>query len=459
MACSARTFRVRQCPGVFVYSVICFVSVSVCLSLCEAAPGCDKQTGPAGVRTCITSEGVYSHPQWATCLTNVYIQVKSGGRHTCFDPLAVYCYYQCMVEDHDVELGNVTDNCRCVPNATEVTSTSPIATTTSLPTWCLSPDGTDCLWFDKCFVLKYPCDDGASSYILHYAKRFCNIHGERNWKFSTLAHAWLGNVSKCLQASLVPLLRPFESPSCIGVRNRAFTSYIDCYKSPFLNAPSICDLPTLDFWKVFWTMKAVYVRAATPTLIHLLDTMKACSNRSFSGQSVYVRFVKILIRRINIDLGYSDNTTRYTADDMFVGTVSSIIAAILGWPSKGVGWFTTVSDEQSPDSRTDDGDVNATVVLSDISVLNVVNNHSRDVNMTAVVDDLTDAIRKGRLNVFVTDWPSALDIRHIYVCDDVNCNNVTYNTTTVKHGTSYGNGVPVSVSILINCMFWCFVIK
>ena len=49
----------------------------------------------------------YGGLQYATCLTNTYIQLSSGYKHTCVDRTATTCWYQCMLEVHGKENGKL----------------------------------------------------------------------------------------------------------------------------------------------------------------------------------------------------------------------------------------------------------------------------------------------------------------------------------------------------------------
>ena len=65
-----------------------------------AARSCHMNYGPSGVTECIQLSEYYGY-QWATCLTNAYIQQKSNKKHICQYIYATYCWYQCMIEVHD----------------------------------------------------------------------------------------------------------------------------------------------------------------------------------------------------------------------------------------------------------------------------------------------------------------------------------------------------------------------
>ncbi len=55
---------------------------------------CSPFFGPAGTTACVDTSPRYSGKQWATCLSNAYIQQKSGGTHICDQESALYCWYQ-----------------------------------------------------------------------------------------------------------------------------------------------------------------------------------------------------------------------------------------------------------------------------------------------------------------------------------------------------------------------------
>ena len=79
----------------------------------------------------------YSDYQWASYLTNTYIQQKSNGRHICEYRFATYCWYQCMIETYGEESGIVYGSCSCSPGNQRDPDQD-------LPSECYSPDGSSC---------------------------------------------------------------------------------------------------------------------------------------------------------------------------------------------------------------------------------------------------------------------------------------------------------------------------
>ncbi|XP_053390863.1 uncharacterized protein LOC128553713, partial [Mercenaria mercenaria] len=117
-----------------------------------------------GSSECISIKG-YDGYQWATCLTENYIQTKSEGRHKCIENVNT-CWYQCMLELHRKEDGLVHRDCSCTRNDP---SNRPVA----LPLWCYSPSGENCLWYRDCLETQYPCKGQDDSFALFSQKKFC----------------------------------------------------------------------------------------------------------------------------------------------------------------------------------------------------------------------------------------------------------------------------------------------
>ena len=69
---------------------------------------CDRVLGPIGFTECMSLAGYTKH-QWATYLTNTYIELLTGGRHQCKEDTSSFCYYQCMLEYHEKDAGEYTN--------------------------------------------------------------------------------------------------------------------------------------------------------------------------------------------------------------------------------------------------------------------------------------------------------------------------------------------------------------
>ena len=163
---------------------------------------CSESVGPSGLTECVElspwhTRGQY---QWATCITDVYMQQKSGRRHQCINRQVTYCWYQCMLEVHDKTTGDVSNDCSCNPNDKNPT------VTTALPASCYSPAGDSCDWYRNCLEKKYPCEATTNAYAITFAEKFCKLYNDHYSKFSSDGRKWINAVRKCLQVSLVLLL-------------------------------------------------------------------------------------------------------------------------------------------------------------------------------------------------------------------------------------------------------------
>lgn len=59
---------------------------------------------------------------------------------------------------------------------------------------------------------------------------------------------------KCLQVSLVYLLRPYQHPTCDEIRKRAFGSHPQCYVKPSDGAVSVCDIGFKNWLQILVTI-------------------------------------------------------------------------------------------------------------------------------------------------------------------------------------------------------------
>ena len=87
------------------------IIVACCMLGNIQAEFCNPLIGPDGAKKCLKLPN-YNGLQWATCRSNIYIKLKTGGVHACNSD-ARYCYYQCMLEKHHSGSGDVLGSCRC----------------------------------------------------------------------------------------------------------------------------------------------------------------------------------------------------------------------------------------------------------------------------------------------------------------------------------------------------------
>lgn len=251
---------------------------------------CDTAQARIGKNNCI-QVARYRAPQWATCVTDSYIRQKSKGKHGCLEHKA-NCLYQCMLEAHGLDSGDVSLPCRC--SVTEPTTEGAYSRPTKLPSWCFSPTGAECNWYRNCLNPRYlQCDKRFTTEIIAFAEQFCQLFLNAYSQFTSLGDLWLNGVRKCFLVSLVPRLRNWHQvEDCEDLTTNAITSFSDCFMAPFPGIPSICRVPLADLWTMFW---------------HMRQTLPAFSRRGLEG----------MLRSI-------ENCTRFQREDLLRGRVRKL---------------------------------------------------------------------------------------------------------------------------------------
>ena len=284
----------------------------------------------------------YTAPQWGTCLTDTYIRQKSRQKYQCEDQSRTYCYYQCMLEVRGKVNGDVTDDCKCNIGATPPSTLSPQPT---LPSWCSSPSGSDCSWYRECLEKRHPCSGKPGDYGIAYAEQFCKLYSSSYSKFNLQGKAWVDAVRKCLQVALVPMLRPYQNPTCEKIRDFAFKSHTQCYLSPFPGAPSICDLSIKDWWQVFWTIKGSFTQSLESfqeSVKGVLQTATGCGKRIVKDSyDIVVKQIQLVMKVIKKKVREKRSIQHYfsNSDDKIAGHIAASIAKQLRWDSRVMDWF------------------------------------------------------------------------------------------------------------------------
>ena len=388
-----------------------------------AAHQCDVNYGPSGVTECVQLSQYYGY-QWATCLTNAYIQQKSNHRHICEDTYARYCWYQCMIEVHGKSRGTVTDDCSCEPGNTTPKPYTGIPTT-SLPPKCYSPPGDSCDWYRNCLEKKYPCEDTSNAYAIKYAETFCRLYDDQYSKFSPEGRTWVDAVRKCLQVSLVPILRPWNKPSCEEIRQRAFASHTPCYLNPDKDAPSICDLGFKDFLQIFLTIKRSFIQWDT-----WWESLKGMWNIGTGCPASYVKEARIkkMIKISKIEVKNLPNRDKRSlsgplpeadAQSRFADQVGSAIAKALKWNTDVMDWLAYPENV----THADDPDIlNIIIVLADIKALGIVSTSMPGINFNQTIEEFASAVANGTLPLLQVDGHNVW-VKTLASCSDKSCNS------------------------------------
>ncbi|XP_033751666.1 uncharacterized protein LOC117335638 [Pecten maximus] len=288
---------------------------------------CSPSHGPPGDAVCLRVSGYIGY-QWATCLTDTYIKIKSNNRHACEGtPSTRYCYYQCMCERYDKCDGHsVRGLCSCNPTDTSHTPASLVP----LPSWCFSPNGTTCSWYNDCLQKRYPCPGSSAANALILAKNFCDLYADHKNSISTNGQDWIGAVSKCLQFVLVPILRPWENLAitCTSIKNVTSASHSKCFSGlPF------CPLSFSDQMTIFWTIKGGFTDAFVDAMKSFWEIVYGCLKQHTTNVDLTdnkLARVKVIVKKH----ASMDNTP-----DIFAGRLVDAIALKQKWAANGLAWY------------------------------------------------------------------------------------------------------------------------
>lgn len=411
-------------------------SLVVLLLLAQSgwASQCGKDSGPLGIAECVQLEN-YNRYQWSTCLTNTYIQQKSGQRHMCKDPTATYCLYQCMLEVHNKTSGPVSEDCSC-ESANSTLSPFNHSLNTSLPSQCYSPSGSSCEWYRNCLERKYPCEASSNAYAIRYAEKFCKLYDKRYTLFSADGQKWVDGVRKCLQVVLVPLLRPWMKPTCQEIRKTAFASHTPCYLHPGKGVPSICDLGCWEYFKIFWTIKGSFTELDTAwesikgmwnigSKCGLHSQIRKCLiGRSASPMKVIKLGIEASLERRRRS---TDSLSEADARNRLADGVGSAIASTLNWNSDVIDWIAHPANGANSD---DPGTLHIVIVLADKKALGIVNTSTPSVNFDQTMLEFASAIEEGRLLMQVHEF--SVWVKSLATCSDKSCDNTQTMVLSVR---------------------------
>ena len=328
-------------------------------------------------------------------------------------------WLRCMTKSH----GTVTDDCSCEPSNTTPKPYTGIPTTT-LPPKCYSPPGDSCDWYRNCLEKKYPCEDTSNAYAIKYTEKFCRLYDDRYSIFSSEGRKWVDAVRKCLQVSLVPILRPWYKLSCKDIRQRAFASHTPCYLNPDKDAPSICDLGFKDFLQIFLTIKSSFIQLDTSW-----ESLKGMWNIGTGCAASYVKeaLTKQLIKISKIEVKNVNRAKRSLSDPLpeadarsrFADQVGSAIAKALKWSTDVMDWLAYPENVTHADDHADIS--NIIIVLADIKALGIVSTSMPGINFNQTIKEFASAVAKGTLLLQVDGhnvW-----VKSLASCSDKSCNS------------------------------------
>lgn len=404
---------------------------------------CNRNTGPAGTYECVLLPPYYSKYQWSTCLTDEYIQWFSKKAHHCRDRTTVYCWYQCMIETHDLEKGPVYDDCACGPDAPTGGTTQPTVMTTAIPEWCFSPSGTECSWYRECLEKRYPCKETGNSYALDYAEKFCNLYVQHYSEFDNTGQQWIDGVRRCLQVELVPILRPFVRKTCEQIKQMAFDSHPGCYLNPNEGKPSICEIGVTNWAKVFWTVKSAVLQAPTATFKQMVQVMQACGGEILTKG---MELIQLKITEVKDDIKrnwdeFSDNVTKKLSEKT-------------GWIKKGILYFVYPFSEnhklnkRSTDNDTDESLVFINILIAERSQFDLNDEGAPTTNVSAAAIDFARAVEKGDVRLD----EDGVVFTDLSICANSNCTETSLQVKPAPQKDETENGINVTTVVIVVCV-------
>uniref|UniRef100_A0A7M5V653 Uncharacterized protein n=1 Tax=Clytia hemisphaerica TaxID=252671 RepID=A0A7M5V653_9CNID len=399
------------------------------LSSVPVQPSCNIYRGPEGSPVCVKIQG-YNQPQWASCLRNQYILLKSSHRHACRKYLGVidptFCYYQCQLEVYSKETGDIGEKCRCqldgkVPDET-------------LPSWCYSPSGDSCNWYRDCLHKYQDCSNTNAFYAIEYGEHFCQAYDKSRSRFSYRGQQWVDAARKCLQVALVPMLRWNNKPSCAEVEQEAFDSHSCCYLAGpscvKAGTPSICDISVSDWGIVFSTIKESIIPfskhgAPWETLKGLVTTMAGCTNDYGTD---FITWIELKLSNVDDSfrtlLDSNDYGEKSKAKDL-IYQLTNELAEQMEWRKSGLFWFGGLKESLNVARKRRSAHQDAAVKIS----LWSNPGEDRPILLNRTVLNLLDKIEKGEIKIKSKQLKESFEIASATSCLDENCTTVRKNVT------------------------------
>ncbi|CAG2246730.1 unnamed protein product [Mytilus edulis] len=305
------------------------ISILGLITLCTGLQHCNPDYGPSGIYDCLQLDK-YDKPQYATCITNSYAEMKTNYRYACKEDVygerPTYCWNQCMVELHDMTYGHVYNDCACTPGQ-HVIKYSRTTSTTPLPIseQCYTPTGHDCLWFRDCLNYKYSCDGTDYKELLELGFNFCKIAPETKKKISENGFLWFDNAQKCFQVQMAPVLKQWLHLNCSTVENKATSVRNQCLSKP-LGVISLCDLSHDDIWTIFWSIRDSFDKNLVPSILHVMNVIQNCSTSDKESNVTEMR------------LFFTPTINIHVTNTMIEKFLSKIVTK-MSWQKEGIGWF------------------------------------------------------------------------------------------------------------------------
>lgn len=375
----------------------------------------------------------YNEEQWSSCVTDLYIRQKSKGRHGC--PIGqMVCFYQCMLEEHGENAGIVRDPCTCSKddrrNMDAVKAVQMLTPTLPLQSWCFTPSGADCNWFETCLARRFSCGEKFRGEVIRFAKEFCKLYLNPYSELSRKGLLWVNGVRKCMQISLVTMLRKWQverTDVCETLTRNALRSFKHCFHSPFPGVlPTLCELPLNDLWRIFWNLRQkLENEKAHRSLLAFLQIIEKC--RSFQESTLTNGNVRKLIFQVKpMEIPNSELNMKISSQ-----TLNKKFTPQFCFDREDISWFAYAKKPRySLNNKIDFhffvADKREHLMIQRTSLKTLV-------NLNRTVWKLVEAVRMNK-KCYKNGAPDAYyDIISTTVCENLECGENSFTVQTVAH--------------------------
>ena len=247
---------------------------------------------------------------------------------------------------------------------------------------------------------------------------------------------------KCLQVKLVPILRPFVTPTCESIKQTAFISHPGCYLHPDSGAPSICDIGVADWARIIWTVKGALIQDPTATLKQIIDIGIECGYDILSNG----------MGKIQMTFGRATETVLNNLSD-FSKNVVVQMARQMDWDRRGIVYFGFPAliiinrNKRATDTNSDLVHVNLLIAPRYKFDLNAANN-TPVVNVSAEAISAAEAIENGDVRI---DIGEEAQFTVLSLCMDYNCTETSLQVDPAPPEKKDDSGLSATTIIIIVC--------
>ena len=405
---------------------------------------CDPKLGPAGKTECAKTPS--DDYEWRTCLSNKYIEYSSGGKDSCADTNATYCWYSCSKE-----FLNGGNDCNCTKGAKQVPA--------SLPGTCYNSEDSSCSWYEDCLQKKHPTC-GSSTLAFLVASKFCRLQENQQYSFSPLARKWINETRRCSQTTTwIPMIRSWSTKGCEGKENFSFKQEQLCYLGPLssnLKTTSICDLSLSDWWRVFWSMESdlgLVSKVASYSFgsAMIRTTQLNCENQPLSHNGDNLRFIEIKLKPMSNN---SREVHEINFNKNFISLLTDIASQTNWNGNEKLGWYAYGGYVNEVNSTIL---ASANILFFDKSSLkNDVPLSNKFLNDT--VKQFMKDVNNGEITINNKELKKMFQIHSVSWCDSQTCQQSLQRVKANKHKESTKSNGEGSMKFKSWSLYICFFI-